>query len=51
MILDFVYIYIETEEDLQKAIQIFDEVCTWFGLTLSVKKTEFMIQRAILNYK
>ena len=28
----------ETEED-----------CTWFGLTLSVKKTEFMIQRAILN--
>ena len=54
-ILDFIFaddtcLCTENEEDLQLAIQTFAEVCVLFGLTISVDKTEFMIQRASNNY-
>ena len=34
------------QENLQKAVQVFSEVSSCFGLKVSVKKTEVMIQRA-----
>ena len=36
-----------TEQDLQLVIETFSEVCGWFGIQISVKKTEVMIQRPL----
>ena len=54
-ILDFIFdddtcLCTDIEEDLRLAIQTFAEVCVLFGLTISVDKTEFMIQRGSNNY-
>ena len=37
---------LENEEHLQLPVQIFSEVCLWFGLKVSVDKTEIMLQSA-----
>ena len=34
----------EKEVHLQEAVHIFSEVCLWFGLKVSVEKTEIMVQ-------
>ena len=36
-----------TEQDLQLVIETFSEVCGWFGIQISVKKSEVMIQRPL----
>ena len=35
----------EKEVHLQVAVHIFSEVCLWFGLKVSVEKTEIMVQK------
>ena len=35
----------EKEVHLQEAVHIFSEVCLWFGLKVSVEKTEIMVQK------
>jgi len=36
----------ENEDHLQQSVQFFSEVCQWFGLKVSVEKTEIKLQRA-----
>ena len=43
---DDTFLCTDNEDDLQKAVIIFSEVCMWFGLQVSVEKTEVMIQKA-----
>jgi len=43
---DDTFLCTDNEDDLQKAVAIFSEVCMWFGLQVSVEKTEVMTQKA-----
>ena len=37
----------DNPKDLQTVLNIFSEVCNWFGIKISVEKTEIMIQRPL----
>ena len=37
----------DNPKDLQTVLNIFSKVCNWFGIKISVEKTEIMIQRPL----
>jgi hypothetical protein len=43
MFADDCIVLAESEKDIQSIMDVFDEVCVVYGQTISVKKTEMMI--------